>query len=198
MAETPFSDSETVIRTQLEPGETLLWAGRPRLGFGMRRAAVVRLSVLLIFLSCFMVGIFGTGEAPLGTMYLILALFWIPLAIAISIVNLAIDTRLRRRTAYGVTSRRVLIVTVSASDWQQSIYLDALSEITLLSFGSRGAGVIAFGPDWRRPTSDVNSLFRVFARPAMTSFELDRDARLVYQLIRDVRRTLPHREQLTA
>ena len=89
-----------------------------------------------------------------------------------------IDAKQRSRTHYGVTDRRVIIISGLIGREVKTLNLRTLSDITLIEKAS-GMGTIIFGSAypvvlWRPPCSGTY---------AMPIFELIDDAKLVYEKI---------------
>lgn len=111
---------ERELHTHLEPGETLLWSGQPQAGFFLRPGELIAVPFLafwgggmtafgLIFLGAFFVS--PESLSP-GAEWFILPLA--PLMIAAGLHALGgrffHDVSLRGRTLYGLTDRRLLIL----------------------------------------------------------------------------------------
>jgi Bacterial PH domain len=179
--------AEDVIRQELGQGEKLLWSGRPRQGVILRGSDGFMIPFSLLwggFAIFWEVGVIVSG-APwffslwgvpfvLVGLYLIFGRFWF-------------DSRQRAATTYGVTSERVVIISGVFRRSVKSLDLDTMTDITLQE-RSRGGGIINFGT--------VPPMFAPFAAggwpwpgmPTLPNFELDGQAREVYEIIRQARR----------
>ena len=99
-----------------------------------------------------------------------------------------VDTMLRARTAYGVTTTRVMIVmTTGPTGRVLSLNLETLADLTLTERGEMG-GQILVGPDLPRPAAQFMAAQAGTMTTGMLRLDLAQDARLVYRLIRRVRR----------
>ena len=132
-----------VLQELLGPDEKLLWTGRPRQGFFLRSADGFAIPFSL----------FWTGFAVLWMVLAVKAsnVMWIvgvPLLLIGAYMMFGryfLDIWQRARTWYGLTSQRVLIVSVFARRNVKSLNLRALSAVTL-SERKDGVGSITFGP----------------------------------------------------
>src|SRR5215468_6664862 len=119
--------AENELRSHLDAGEKLLWAGRPGQGIMLRRkdGYAIAFAVLLV------------------------AAGWrfIPMFIYIPIVGgLFADLWHRSRLIYGVTDRRAIILSGMRRRFVQSIYFSSLITLNLEERRNR-SGTIYFGED---------------------------------------------------
>jgi hypothetical protein len=140
------------LRSHLDSGEKLLWAGRPAQGIVLRRhdGYAIAFAVLLI------------------------AAGWrfIPMFIYIPIVGgLFADLRYRSRLIYGFTDRRAIILSgMRRRRSVQSIYFSSLITLNLEERRNR-SGTIYFGedhPSYRNPNPDDGSEFGTFVPSGQT------------------------------
>jgi hypothetical protein len=185
-------DAKFEIEAELDAGERLLWSGAPRQGVVFRGSDVflIPFSILwggfAIFWTVFAVGMVAAGGQLIGALipllwgtpfvlvglYLILGRFWV-------------DSRCRARTFYGVTTKRVIIVSGFLSRTITSLDLRTLGDTSLVERSNR-SGTITFGP--------IHPLAKMYAGmqwPGMGSFghsfEMIADARAVYKVICDAK-----------
>jgi hypothetical protein len=182
-----FHDADLLIRQELGHDERLLWSGQPAQGVRLRAAdaflipfsllwggfaifwetSVISLGAPLFFV------IWGIPFVLVG-LYLIAGRFWT-------------DARQRARTYYALTDSRIIIISGIFSRSTRSLSLRNLSGVCLTA-KANGGGVIAFGP--------VNPMFYWWGasgwpgtgRYATPCFELDGNAREVYEKILAVQR----------
>jgi hypothetical protein len=174
--------AEDVIRRHLEPGEQLIWAGRPPQGV---RARLVD----LWFVPMLLLSLFGIA--------LVLAIGQ-PLALSgvglygITVVFLAVDRfilapRRRARTWYGLTSERVVVIATRGRTRRTTTAI--LARIGAVDFIERpdGTGVLAFdrlSPSWLWAGRELWT-----AKPRdHVVLDLPAPASLVFELVRDTQR----------
>lgn len=120
-------DHGMIVSTELEEGESLLWSAQPRQGVFLRASDKGMIPFSLIwggFALFWEYEVISTG-APF-----LFALFGLPFVVAgiyLMIGRFFYDAALRQRTFYGITDRRVIILSGIRS--KQSRYTD-ISEIT--------------------------------------------------------------------
>jgi hypothetical protein len=133
------------ISRELTGGERLLWSGQPRQGLMVRASDAV-----VIPFSLFWAGFafFWEATALRENTPLLFKLWGIPFVL-IGIYFVAgrffADAWMRKRTAYGVTNQRVIIVTTFRKRNVQSIALRSVPETSLSESGD-GSGTITLGP----------------------------------------------------
>ena len=98
-----------------------------------------------------------------------------------------LDAHSRARTAYGVTSERILILSGLFSQQTKSLHLRTLTDVSLIQ-RSDGRGTITFGP-----THYMNTIFPAGAWPgtgryAPPSFDPIERAKEVYDIVRHAQR----------
>lgn len=176
----------TSLRFTVDRGERQLWAGAPRRGLVLRGS-----DALMIPFSLMWAGFVVFWEASVlrqgGPTFF--ALWGIPFVLAglhITVGRFFVDAARRARTAYAVTSERILIEVGGVGPLAgstKSLPLRTLSEVQLRERGD-GTGTITFGP---QP-------FGAFAgaswpgAPQVPTFDLIPDARRVYDIIREAQR----------
>lgn len=171
------------LRSYLDPGEKLLWAGRPEQGivFTPLDWYLIPFSVVWfgLVLSIFWQWLTKTPE-PMGA---VMSVFFVGIGIYFLVGRFFIDKFYRSRLVYGVTDRRAIITSGVFLRSVQSIDLSSLSGLKLEERGD-GSGTISFGdqpPYWYGrygtgfPTSWAvgNQFFRVA------------DAKRVYAIVRE-------------
>lgn len=180
------------IRTELSPGEELLWAGQPRQGFVLRAADVFFIPFSLLwggFAIFWEVGVLASG-APwffalwgvpfvLAGLYIIFGRFWV-------------EARQRARTYYAVTPERILIISGLFARRVNSLNIDTLSDVSLTERGD-GSGTIAFGPTSPYSWWFGSAAWQGFGQyGGLPCFELIGDARHVYETVRGAQRAARH------
>lgn len=136
-------DIEQSLRPELAPGERLLWSGQPAQGIRLRVA-----DALLIPFSLLWGGFAIYWEVSVLSMEApgFFALWGIPFVLVglyIIFGRFLTDAAVRKRTYYGLTNRRILIVSGLFSRTVRSLELRTLPEINLRDGGA--TGTITFG-----------------------------------------------------
>jgi hypothetical protein len=176
-------EAEQAISAELEPGERLLWAGVPRQGLIFRANDwfLIPLSVLWTGLAIAWTGSMASSGAH------VLFWFWgVPfVAVGLYLIfgRFFVDAARRSKTAYGLTDRRVLIVSELRTRSVKSIPLTALPDSTLSENGA-GTGSIAFGSSHPMAKWFAGTAWPGAEGLAAPSFDFIDDAKSVYARIR--------------
>ena len=205
-------DAGQVISRQLEAGESLLWSGRPRKGIVFRGSDVALIPFSLMwggFAIFWETSVLWQARKDTGKVPLFVALWGIPfvlIGLYLIVGRFLIDARQREHTCYGVTNRRVIILT---GPFDQQLRLNIATLIALVAGLGRlkvksldlrtmtdvsmaersgGGGTITFGA--RSPNSFLAGtgwpgMNNSFATP---SFDLIEHVKSVYELIRGAQR----------
>jgi hypothetical protein len=132
------------IRTELSPGEQVLWSGQPQQGVVFRGSDAFAIPFSLLWAG-FAVSWLATAvrsNAPAE-----FVLFGVPFVLAgvyIVVVRFFVEARQRANTFYALTPQRVIIASGLFGKKVKSLNLKAVSELSL-SQRSDGSGTIAFG-----------------------------------------------------
>jgi len=139
------SEAQREIERHLQADEKLLWHGVPRDGLVLRRSDAILIPFSLLWggfaISWEIMTLRGGAPA-------VFTLFGIPfvlMGLYIIFGRFLVDARMRARTAYGLTDRRVIIVAGSRARSVTSLPLRNLSDVSL-DESSDGTGTISLGP----------------------------------------------------
>ncbi|HIJ65921.1 MAG TPA: PH domain-containing protein [Candidatus Hydrogenedentes bacterium] len=141
---------ESVIESGLGDNETLLWAGRPRQGFVFRRGDVfvIPFTVSLIAFPVLvaMAALQEVLENPghEGILFPILILPFALPGLFLLFAHFLVDSKRRAKTFYGVTNRRMIIVSGIFSRHVKSLNIRTLTDVSL-NEKPNGDGTITFG-----------------------------------------------------
>lgn len=182
-----LTETSLPFQNQLEPGERLLWSGRPRQGLMLRRTDVFMIPFSLLWggFAIFWFAMAVGGGAPA-----FMALWGLPFVfVGLYLIGGRFfwDAYQRSKTFYAVTDRRVLILSSGVMGQNlRALNPKSLPE-TSLNLRPDGSGTITFG------TSPFfygmgNTGFGRSQRYAPPAFEGIADARSVYTLIQRVQR----------
>jgi len=177
------------IRRELSPGEAPLSWGRPRQGVVVRGsdAFTIPFSVLWCGFAVFWeASVLRAPNAPV-----FFALWGIPfvlIGVYIVVGRFFVEARQRAHTYYAVTPERVIIVSGVFARKVKSLSLRTLSDLSLSESGS-GEGTITFGA--QHPMAAMFGGMRGWPGAAQhlgPTFDLIRDAKSVYEMIRSAQR----------
>lgn len=185
--------SEDVLRDYIDPGERLLWAGKPRPGVFLRPedAFLIPFSLLWGGFAIFWeIGALASG-APF---FAIFGLPFVCIGLYIIFGRFFVDARVRERTTYGITNERILIIKGLFSQELTSLSLSTLAESTLVQHGNN-RGSIRFGAKYPMNQFFASGSWPGARRYAPPAFEFIKEPREVYNIIREAQRAASSRNQ---
>lgn len=177
-------EAEQEIAREMEPNERLVWSGVPRRGIALRRGDVFLIPFSIMwggFAIFWEAGVLGSG-APL-----FFALWGIPFVLVglyLIFGRFLVDAKTRAKTAYGLTDRRIIIVSGLFSRSVKSLQLRTVSDITL-DEKSDGTGTITFGPSHPMARWVGGAAWPGASSYFGPAFDMISRARDVYKRIRD-------------
>jgi hypothetical protein len=155
-----LSAAETILRPKLDADERLLWCGQPRKKKRLHLSDVVVCLFVLVWSAFFAVGMVSLftqetePEAQQGELWelaiqilgtIILGLFLL-VGLAVLFWHFWVRRQAWRKTYYGVTNRRIIIVSGVFEQSVKSIFLRTLTVVTLTE-QRHGVGTITFSQD---------------------------------------------------
>lgn len=183
-------ESTRKIQGQLSSGESLIWSGRPKQGVILRGSDIflIPFSILWAAFAVFWEYTAYTAGAPV--FFLVFGGAFVLMGIYFVFGRFIIDSLIRRRTYYGLTGNRVLIVTEFPSVKTKSLILSTLSDVTYTS-NSDHSGSITFGPQ-----HPMASIFGGMQWPGTGAyqgpqFDMIENVKSVYDILQD---TIRNRE----
>jgi hypothetical protein len=179
---------DPVARAHIEPllqdGEELLWCGRPWQGFRLVPMDIVRVPFSIMWggFAIFWETMVLVGHAPL--LFRLWGIPFVAVGLYIMIGRFFLDRARRRRTYYGLTSRRALIVRSSFGRSCASFHLATATQqpFELKEHGG-GRGTIRLGPT-ERPWGGM-SFWGIGPSSSLESIE---SARAVYDKLIEAQR----------
>lgn len=182
-------DATRVIQAELEPSEKLLWAGQPPQGFKFHTSDIfwIPFSFLWGSFAIFWEYLAIESNAPFP-----FALFGIPFVLVglyIMFGRFFVEIKHRKKTFYGLSNERVIIVSGLFRKKVRSLNLRTLTDISL-SETSNGSGTITFG----NPLPfELMFMFGGILWPGIEQhisprFDLISNAKQVYQQIREAQK----------
>lgn len=174
---------------ELIPGEKLIWSGQPQQGFLLRGADIFMIPPSLIWLSF---AILWESAVISGLIFAKQTVFIIFILLGIPFVLLGlytvfgrffVDKAQRKKTYYGLTDHRILIITGLHSQNHRALLIKNIPEINL-QIQKEGKGTILFGQaNYLYWVSTVNWFFDLGLSKNPPKFELINDAKAVYNQI---------------
>jgi hypothetical protein len=185
-----WNEEKRIIESQLSGGERLLWSGRPRQGFFFRKSDALMIPFSLMwggFAIFWNAGVWF-GNAPIffrlwGLPFLLVGLYMI-------FGRFLVDIWQRKKTFYGVTNERIIIVSGLFNQSVKSLSLQTLTDITMEEFAN-GLGTITFGtPNTANWYGNNNFPFSRKREELVPNFEQIPQTRNVYEAIRAAQKIL--------
>ena len=172
----------TSLEFSLDRGERQLWAGVPRQGIAFRGSDVfmIPFSLLWCGFAIFWEMQVSTTGAP--GFFLLWGIPFVLAGLYITVGRFFLDARRRARTAYAVTSDRVIINSGLFAPTTKSLNVRTISDVTLQE-RPNGTGTITFGAV--SPFAGMYAGMSWRGIPQTPSFEMIPDARRVYNIIRE-------------
>jgi len=205
------TDATQVIARELEPGEALLWAGQPRRGVVFRSSDVFLIPFSLMwggFAIFWEASVLSQGRTDGREAPLFFSLWGIPfvlMGLYLIFGRFIVDALQRENSYYGVTDRRVMIVTGLfgerpsldlatlictitglARHKVKSLDLRTLTDISMMERAD-GRGTITFGPQVPY-SSFAGTGWPGWNRFASPSFDPIEHVKSVYEQIRGAQR----------
>lgn len=174
----------------LRPGEQLLWVGRPPIGILFRKGdwVAIPFGVACFAVSACIMAV-SLGLTPRSTFNACTTSIVLPvvaIAMYMAFGRFWYDADQRRRTWYGVTNQRALILYVGKLVCLNGIALDEEPRVTIETHAN-GTATLLFKPQKMDPYwegREGRSGFLDFGRPTQFAFEFLPDAVDVCRLIR--------------
>ena len=127
------------------PGETLLWSGRPRQGLFLRHSDAFLIPFSLLWGGFAIFWEYSVYRSGAPFFFMIFGGFFVLVGLYMMFGRFIVDALVRRKSYYGITKDRVLIVRQFPTSTTKSLGLSTLSDITKTTNRNR-SGSIMFGP----------------------------------------------------
>jgi hypothetical protein len=178
---------EEISTQHLDPGERLLWSGRPRPGIRLRAqdAFLIPFSLLWCGFAIFWETSVLRRNAPL--FFGIWGIPFVLMGLYIVLGRFFVDAKARERTVYGVTNERILFVGGLLARQIKSLPIRNLADVTLTERRD-GSGTIVFGQLPFRLDFFPMGSWPGGRRSMPPSFDFIEHARDVYDVIRSAQR----------
>ena len=179
-------ESNTIISKELDPHEKLHWAGQPRQGVFLRGADLFMVPFSLMWGGFAIFWEYNAVQIALvKNAGLPFALFGIPFVIMglyLIVGRFYVDSRQRSKTYYGVTNKRIIILSGLFSKHTTTLNIESLKDITLKE-KSNGFGSIIFGQE-NPMMGFMGGSSWPGAKDTTPKFDNIGDAKAVYGIIR--------------
>lgn len=186
-------NAQKIIQSELDSGETLIWAGIPKQGIVFRASDVFMIPFSLLWGGFAIVWevMAITIPSKAGVVDILFPLFGIPFVVMglhMIFGRFILDSKKRLKTFYGLTDQRAIIVSGLFSKGVKSLNLRSLSDVSLSEKADK-SGNITFGQE-----SAHSSFFGANSFPGMNGsstpkFELIENAKSVYNQLRAQQRS---------
>lgn len=179
-----LQDPADEIRSHLDIGERLLWSGRPRQGLVFRFEDIFIIPLALFWTVSMSVAVISGKFAEETSVPPLLMVPFLLLGAHFAVGRTVVDILSRRRTSYGVTSNRIIIVHGIMDRHVIALELKTLPGVVLRE-KRRGEGTIQFtDKPFRFGTNNRISLGPGWGPlEEIPEFDLIPEARGVYDLI---------------
>lgn len=144
----PESWPETIIQRELGPGESLVWAGKPRGGVRFSPADTAMLPFRImwggaaLFAGYILIRAARTAASPFFAWFF--AFLFLSFGFYTLVGRLLVEALRRRKTVYGLTSQRLIVASGIFRRSIRSFSLDRLPPLWLIERGD-GSGTIGAG-----------------------------------------------------
>lgn len=182
------TSSHPIFQQFLNPGEKIIWSGKPRQGFLLHRSDVFFIPFSLIWTALAIWMEYDTLVSPRPIQEKFWSLFSLAVAAYILAVRFLVDAIYRSLTFYALTNQRVLIHAGFLKTTLTGLPLTSMKEINL-DLDKNGRGSIVFGPlepnAWMHTGGGWPRMAKMAPPPA---FQLLQDPQTVYKKIREQRK----------
>ncbi len=190
-----WNTPSSVLQEYLNSGESLEWSGQPKRGFRLqpKDAFLIPFSIFwcgfAVFWELMALGIFfrtgRAGVSPPSIIAIIFPLFGIPfvlIGLYLLFGRFVFDAMRRKKTYYGVTDKRILIIEGLRSQKVKSFAIESLTNITMTKKGD-GTGTITFSDPQAYANYPNGTNRSRYGWTAHASLELIENVTDVYRLI---------------
>lgn len=165
---------EAVIHQELRPGESLVWAGKPRGGVRLSPADTAMLPFRIIWSGAalsagyILTRVAGTAASPFFT--LSFALLFLLFGFYTLVGRLLVDALRRRNTIYGLTSHRLIVASGVFRRGVRSFDLGKLPPLWIVE-RKDGSGTIGAGTP---PRGSARRVSRPASKPSFPAWSTSR------------------------
>ena len=178
-------NSERTLSSYLQPGEKLLWTGKPYHGLIFRKPDIFLVPFSMLWISGIVSWEISVFNSDASFFFLLFGVPPILFGLYLMIGRFIYDSKKRTKTVYGLTNERALILSGLFTQSLRSINLKAAQEVWL-KLKSDGRGTIMFGGNNWSSMYFWNPLW-LYGNPVIyPSFEMIDNVIEVYQLVQNL------------
>ncbi len=174
--------SKNDLNPNLDPGEKLLWSGKPAQGLLFRKMDIFFIPFSLLWGGFAIVWEFMAISMGAPIYFLLFGAPFVIIGLYFILGRFVVDNYLRKHITYGVSDKRIIIKTKQAI---KSFGLEDIQTLELVE-KSNGKGSIHFKP--KEGVVSIQNSSRNSFHPSAGYFELIENARYVYNQIQQLRR----------
>ena len=178
-----LEDIRNIIGKELDPGERLIWYGKPADGIRFRSSEIflVPFSVMWGGFAIFWeYSVLSSGHAPI--FFVLWGIPFVCMGLYLIVGRFIYDAYSRTHTFYGVTNERVIIISDGLSRKVKTLDLKNLSEISYVDQSS-GWGTISFGAALSPFGFFGSTNWPGTSRHSPPQFEMIENAKKVFEII---------------
>jgi Bacterial PH domain len=132
------------IRSELAPGEQVIWSGQPRQGVALRASDAFGIPFSLFFAGFSIFWIQSAAESGAPLPFVLFGVPFVLVGLYLVAGRFLVEAKQRQATFYAVTPQRIIICAGLLSKTTKSLPLKTLQDLSL-SERSDGTGTITFG-----------------------------------------------------
>ncbi len=181
------AEAQLELSRHLDSGESLKWSGVPKSGVLLRGSDVFLIPFSFLWGGFAVFWEFGviTSDAPF--FFMLWGIPFVLVGLYITVGRFFVDARRRARSFYGVTDRRVIILSGLFSRTVNTLPLKSLSDISLKEKPDR-SGTIYFGRPHPMASWVAGMQWPGMGQYQSPSFELIQNAKEVHDLVLEAQR----------
>ncbi|SFR85614.1 PH domain-containing protein [Dyella sp. OK004] len=181
--------TEQMLRPELGREERLLWSDMPKQGVCFRTSDFLAVPFSLMWAGFAFFWEYSVSSAKDAPVFMMLwGIPFVLIGLYMIVGRFFADAYLRRRTYYGVTDQRIIILSGLFTRQVKSLPLTTLSDITFSERSDR-SGTITFGPNNFGFSMMAGTPWPGTSGRMPPAFDLIGDARHVYALIREAQQS---------
>lgn len=180
--------TEQMLRPELGRDERLLWSGMPLQGVCFRSTDWLAVPFSLMWGGFAIFWEYSVSTAKTAPVFMMLwGIPFVLVGLYMIVGRFFADALMRRRTYYGLTDQRVILIDGMFNRQVRSLPLSTLGEISLSEKSNR-SGSITFGPN-ASPYGSFGRIWPGIGGKMAPAFDPIDDVRRVYALIREAQQS---------